>query len=91
MGTALTKTADMKGRISLGPRVANRLVSVTRVSESEYVIKLVRAIPEDEAWLYENPAALASVRNGLRQARDRRLKKGPNLSADKKLTEQLEG
>jgi hypothetical protein len=91
MGTALTKTADMKGRISLGPQVANRLVSVTQVSDSEYVVKLVRAIPEDEAWLYENPAALASVRSGLRQARDRRLKKGPSLSADKKLTDQLEG
>jgi hypothetical protein len=91
MGISLTKTADTKGRISLGPQVANRLVSVTRISDSEYVIKLVRAIPEDEAWLYENPAALASVRNGLGQARSHRLKKGPNLSADKKLADQLEG
>lgn len=91
MSMTLTKTADTKGRVTLGPQVANRLVSVTKMSESEYVVKLVRAIPEDEAWLYENPKALASVRNGLRQARDRRLKKGPNLSADKKLTEQLEG
>jgi hypothetical protein len=91
MAGMLTKTADAKGRITLGPRAANRLVSITQKSESEYVIKLVRAIPEDEAWLYENPRALAAVRNGLRQARDRRLGKGPNLSADQKLADQLEG
>jgi len=89
MAAILTKTADTKGRVTLGPQVANRLVSVTKMSDSEYVVKLVRAIPEDEAWLYENPKALTAVRNGLGHARDRRLKKGPNLSVDKKLTEQL--
>jgi len=94
MPTIVTKSADSKGRVALGPAAANRLVSVTQMSESEYVIKLVRAIPEDEAWLYENPKALASVRKGLQQARAGKVaKKGkiPNLSADKKLTEQLEG
>jgi hypothetical protein len=91
MPATTTKTADSKGRIGLGPKVANRLVSVTQVSDAEYVVKLVRAIPEDETWLYENPKALASVRNGLKQAREGRLKKGPNLAADKKLFSQLEG
>jgi hypothetical protein len=91
MGAAMTKTADAKGRVGLGPKVANRLVSVTKVGEAEYVVKLVRAIPEDEAWLYENPKALAAIRSGLRQARDGRLKRGPNLAADAKLTRQLEG
>jgi hypothetical protein len=89
MGAAMTKTADAKGRVGLGPNVANRLVSVTQVSEAEYVVKLVRAIPEDEAWLYENPRALASVRTGLREAREGRLKPGPNLAADAKLARKL--
>jgi hypothetical protein len=91
MGATLTKTADAKGRITIGPQIANRLISVTKVTEAEYVLKLVRAIPEDEAWLYENPKALASVRNGLRQARAGQLSKGPNLAADKKLADQLRG
>ncbi|MGD0140267.1 MAG: hypothetical protein ABSD28_15445 [Tepidisphaeraceae bacterium] len=91
MGAALTKTADAKGRVTIGPQIANRLISVTKVTDSEYVLKLVRAIPEDEAWLYENPKALASVRNGLRQARAGQLSKGPNLAADKKLADQLRG
>ena len=90
MNTTQTKTADTKGRITLGPQMANRLVSVTKKSDSEYVVKLVRAIPEDEAWLYENPKALASVRQGLKQARDRKLQKGPNPTADKSLADQLE-
>ena len=89
MGAALTKTADAKGRVTIGPQIANRLISVTKVTEAEYVLKLVRAIPEDEAWLYENPKALASVRNGLRQARAGQLSKGPSLTADKKLADQL--
>ena len=91
MGAALTKTADAKGRVTIGPQIANRLISVTKVTDAEYVLKLVRAIPEDEAWLYENPKALASVRNGLRQARAGQLSKGPNLAADKKLADQLRG
>jgi hypothetical protein len=90
MNATQTKTADVKGRIALGPQVANKLVSVTKVTDSEYVIKLVRAIPEDEAWLYANPKALASVRRGLAQARKGQLVKGPNLAADKKLADQLE-
>ncbi len=89
MATVHTKTTDTKGRVTLGPQVANRLVSVAKVTDSKYVITLVRAVPEDEAWLYENPKALGSVRNGLRQAREGRLKKGPNLAADKKLTDRL--
>lgn len=89
MATILTKTADAKGRISLGPQAANRLVSVAKVTESKFVITLVRAVPEDEAWLYENPKAITSVRNGLRQAREGRLKKGPNLAVDKKLADRL--
>jgi hypothetical protein len=89
MGATLTKTADAKGRVGLGPKVANRLVSVTQVSEAEYVVKLVRAVPEDEAWLYENPKALAAVRAGLGQAREGRLAPGPNLAADEKLARKL--
>jgi len=38
----------------------------------------------------ENPKVLESVRKGLKQARVGKLKKGPNLAADKKLTDQLQ-
>jgi hypothetical protein len=91
MNATQTKTTDVKGRVALGSHVANRLVSVTKVTDSEYVIKLVRAIPEDEAWLYDNPKALEAVRTGLKQARKGQVKKGPNLATDKRLLDQIEG
>lgn len=41
------------------------------------VLRLARVIPEREAWLYENPNALASVRRGLEQARKGMVAKTP--------------
>lgn len=87
----VTRMSDNKGRVTLGAGLANRLVSVDQVNDCEFVVRLVRAIPESEAWLYENPAALASVRKGLQQARAGRTVKGPDVRADNSLAEELEG
>lgn len=84
------KTTDRKGRVTLGQRFANRQVIVQKLNESEVVIKLARVIPEREAWLYENPEALAAVRTGLAQARGGKLSKGPNVDADNELAAQLD-
>ena len=47
-------------------------------------------IPEREAWLYENPKALASLRRGLDQARKGKVTKSPpDLKAAAKLAAQL--
>jgi hypothetical protein len=73
---------DNKGRLTLGDRFANKTVLVTPISETEVKVSLARVIPEDEAWLYENPAALELVRGGLRQAKARKFsKRPPNLNA----------
>jgi len=84
-----TRTADSKGRVTLGERFANRTVIVEEVDETEVRITLARVIPEREAWLYENPKALASVRRGLEQARKGKTSKGPNLKAAGKLAAEL--
>ena len=85
------KNTDSKGRVTLGGHFANRAVIVEQRSDDEVVIRLARVIPEDEAWLYENPKALASVRRGLDQARKSAVaKKSPNLKAAAKLAAQLE-
>jgi hypothetical protein len=86
----VTKTADSKGRIALGGDFANRPVIVERISETEMLIKMARVIPETEAWLYENPAAVNSVRKGLAQARAGKLVKGPDLAADDAFAAKLE-
>jgi len=75
-----------KGRVPLGGRFANRAVIVEHRSEDEVVVRLARVIPEREAWLYENPQALVSVRRGLGQARKGSVaKKPPDLKAAAKL------
>ena len=86
----LEKTADSKGRVILGGQFANRAVLVEKLSETEVLVKMARVIPEREAWLYENPAALASVRTGLAQARSGEVNSGPDLDADQRLISQLE-
>ena len=84
------KSADSKGRVTLGGRFANRAVIVEHRSDDEVIVRLARVIPEREAWLYENPKALALVRRGLDQARKGSVtKKPPDLKAAAKLAGQL--
>lgn len=88
---SLYKNADSKGRVTLGGQFANRAVIVESRGDDEVVVRLARVIPEREAWLYENPQALASVRRGLDQARKGNVAKAPpNLRAAAKLAGQLE-
>ena len=84
------KSADSKGRVTLGGRFANRAVIVEHRSDDEVIVRLARVIPEREVWLYEHPKALASVRRGLDQARKGSVtKKPPDLKAAAKFAEQL--
>jgi hypothetical protein len=87
----VTKTADNKGRIVLGASFANRHVIIEQITETEIVVKMARVIPESEAWLYNNPTALNSVRAGLAQARAGELVEGPDVAADKAFAAKLEG
>jgi len=85
-----TKTTDSKGRVVLGGRFANRSVIVEKISDTEILVKLARVIPEDEAWLYENPVALKAVRKGLAEARAGKIGTGPALDSDVKFVDALE-
>jgi len=84
-----TKHTDSKGRLTLGEAYANRTLIVEQRG-TDIVIHLARVIPEREAWLYENPTALAAVRRGLKQARSGKLSDGPDLSEAARLAEKLE-
>jgi hypothetical protein len=87
----LSRTTDSKGRVALGGKFANRPVIIEELSDTEIIVKLARMIPEREAWLYEDPVALAAVRTGLAHARAGRLTQGPDVDADAKLAAELEG
>ncbi|MSQ95374.1 MAG: hypothetical protein EXR98_12555 [Gemmataceae bacterium] len=85
-----TKLVDGKGRLMLGNRLAGRMVIIDDSDPNHIVITPAVAIPECEAWLYENPEALRRVREGLKQAREGRFAKNPpDLAADAALADQL--
>lgn len=88
---ATSRNTDSKGRLTLGERFANRTVILEQRGDDEIVVRLARVIPEREAWLYQNPDALKSVRKGVQQARaGRTAKHVPDLKAAQKLADQLE-
>jgi hypothetical protein len=86
-----TRTADSKGRISLGSRFANQTVIVEDVDPTEVRVTLAQVIPQREAWLHKNPKARASVLRGLEQAEAGKMAESPpDLEADARLVERLD-
>jgi len=63
-----TYTTDASGRLCLGKEFANKMFSL-EVKQGNIELIPVQIIPENEAWLYKNPEALAAVRQGLAQAK----------------------
>ena len=60
---------DGKKRLSLGAALGSSTAfNVYRNSLGQVILDPVKAIPASEAWLYENPEALASVKQGLRES-----------------------
>lgn len=74
------KTVDQKGRLTLGQHYAGKLVEVEE-QDNAVVVTPKKAIPEHEAWLWENDAAIAKVRKGLDQVRRGQVSNGPDLDA----------
>jgi hypothetical protein len=64
----ITKLADSKGRVALGPQFANQTVIIEQVDSTEVRVLIASVIPQREMWLYKNPEALERVLEGLRQA-----------------------
>ncbi|MDZ4754545.1 MAG: hypothetical protein SGJ11_08615 [Phycisphaerae bacterium] len=81
-------TVDSKGRLTLGTAFANSTVLIEHRGD-DLVIRRTVVIPASEAWLYENPKALKSVRKGLAEAKARKLTRGPDMSAGAKLAKEL--
>jgi len=65
----LTVRPDAKGRITLGS-LANGISSyqVVEQPDGRLILEPYKEIPAREAWLFENPIALQSVRKGLEDA-----------------------
>ncbi len=64
---------DSKRRLTLGGALGEAktilpIYNVYRNASGQIVLDPVKAIPVAEAWLWENPAALAAVRQGLKES-----------------------
>lgn len=66
---------DSKNRISLGKTGGAKITSykVYRNSLGQLILDPQVSISAHEAWLYENPKALAAVKKGIKAARDGKL------------------
>lgn len=63
------REVDAKGRITLGPAYANRRMRIVPQEDGDLLLEPVVSIHEREAWLFENPEALALVQEGIRQSK----------------------
>jgi len=66
MGAA--KKIDNKGRITIGRRYADAQYFVNEKTDGSIVLVPAVTIPAREAWLHNNPVALARVKAGVHQA-----------------------
>jgi hypothetical protein len=82
-----TRTADSKGRVTLGERFANRTVIVEDVDDTEVRITLARVVPEREMWLHDNRRARTLVLRGLDEAAAGKFVKSPDLAAARRLAD----
>ena len=67
--------ADSKGRVPLGVRHAGERYIITQESEGRFILEKAVLVPEREAWLHRNKKAKESVLKGLKQAKEKRLKR----------------
>lgn len=72
------REVDAKGRITLGPAYANRRMRIVPQEDGDLLLEPIVSIHEREAWLFENPEALAQVQEGIRQSKK---SKGKNLGS----------
>jgi len=78
-----TQTPDSQNRLSL-TSATGQLSSVYNIYRNrlgQIVLDPVQTIPPEEAWLWENPEALASLERGLADAAAGRVVDGGDFSA----------
>ena len=60
---------DAKRRVSLGSALSGATAyNIYRNPLGQLILDPVKTVPASEMWLYENPQALASVKQGLKES-----------------------
>jgi hypothetical protein len=60
--------ADARGRVNLGADAISKSFMVKRAVDGEYTLVPMIAVPEREAWLWQNAEARRSFEMGMAQA-----------------------
>lgn len=84
-----TKPLDSKHRITLGGKLANLLGKRMKVEayqifvskNGDILLRPAVSIPSSEAWVYRNPEVIASIRKGLQEAGEGKIKRVNNLDS----------
>jgi hypothetical protein len=71
----LTKVADSKGRVTLGPEYARKIFLVEKEDKDTITLKLAEVVPTREAWLWKNKGAFTKVMEGMEDAQKGRFEK----------------
>lgn len=71
------KKSDSKGRLLLGADFANTIFIVDQNDPSKIILQKAVIIPEKEAWLHKNEAAMNSLKRGLQQAKNKQFGQDP--------------
>ena len=81
------KTIDSKNRITIGERIVKLITAQTGADEfqifysedGDILLRPMVSIPSKEAWIYQNPDVLKSIRQGLTEAKREKTEKVENL------------
>jgi hypothetical protein len=68
--TKETVSADARGRVTLGADAKDALFAVSRNELGQILLTPVVTVRKHEAWLWQDPIAMASVVRGLQQLAD---------------------
>jgi len=81
------RTFDSKKRITIGEKII-KLISMKAKAdgfqifynkEGDILLRPMVSIPSKEAWIYQHPEVLGSIRQGLAEAKQEKTKKVENL------------
>jgi len=81
--SAGTRTIDSKNRITIGEKIRKLISAQTEADkfqiffneEGDILLRPMVSIPIREAWIYQNPQALKSIRQGLAEAKGEKTEK----------------
>lgn len=84
-----TRTIDTKNRVSLGNKIKKLLMGKMKVEafkvfvgrHGDLLLRPSVSIPSREAWLFENPSALAKLKQGFSEAQEGKTHKVKDLDA----------